>query len=161
MTWEVTVPECHRCQYDGKGDPHCLTCKGPPATNNKGRYVVSRDSGGGHRSEAEVASDTKRISVARTYNPAKELDYALEVIYAFVELTQVEFDLVRQLVGGATQSDIARAHGLTRQAISLAMRKLVKKHPVFGVLRSHALTRRTMTGVGMAESATHKNGTGK
>lgn len=143
------MPECHRCKFNGKGDPRCLTCKGPPEVNNKGRYVVSMDSAeSGRQSCGEVAATCKRIGTGRSFVPSPELDLALKVVYVFAELTPIEFDMVRLLFGGATQSDIARARGLTRQAISLAMRKLVKKHPVFGALRSHALTKRTIVGKG-------------
>jgi len=41
------MPECHRCKYDGCCDPHCLRCKGPPATNHKGQTFVSIDAGSG------------------------------------------------------------------------------------------------------------------
>lgn len=137
------MPECHRCPFDGKGDPRCLTCKGPPEVNNKGRNVVSRDSGNSRRSKAETESDTKRIPVARSYNPPIVFDYALEVVYAFSSLSVEEFVLVRMFLNGATQSQMARAQGVTRQAVSLAVKKLVQRHPVFGVLRDN-LTLRTI-----------------
>ena len=137
------MPECHRCRFNGLGDPRCLSCKGPPEVNHKGRNIVSRDSGNGRRSKAEVESDTKRIPVARSYTPPVVFEYALEVVYAFSSLSVEEFSLVRMFLNGATQSQMARAQGVTRQAVSLAVKKLVKKHQIFGVLREN-LTLRTM-----------------
>lgn len=38
------MPNCHKCQYNGKSNPICLTCPGPSETpNNHGHTHVSID----------------------------------------------------------------------------------------------------------------------
>lgn len=51
------MPECHRCDHDGRCDPRCLRCKGPPDSNHKGRTFISFDAGSGKLTRHECVSD--------------------------------------------------------------------------------------------------------
>lgn len=35
--------ECHRCPYNGKADPHCLSCKPSESLSKRGQTFVSID----------------------------------------------------------------------------------------------------------------------
>ncbi len=129
------MPECHKCPLDGKGDPRCLSCQGPPKVNHKGRSFVSVDSGEGEQSAAGVAMVMKGIRPKASYRPPEELEMALKAIYAMIELSPAEFVVVQAIMRGATQAEVSREFGLTRQAINSFIKLMVKRHPVFAFLR--------------------------
>ncbi len=70
--------------------------------------------------------------------PDSPLDLARKLAFVFTELTTEEFDLVRRLMRGENMADIGRTSGITRAAVSMRVRTLARKHPVFLFLRGNA-----------------------
>lgn len=129
------MPECHRCPYNGKGDPICLTCSGPPETNNKGRSHISMDAGEGAQTLGEVEAALARHGRESGEGEGYDGHDPAEVARAFMALSVEEFGLVRALLAGKTMTKIGRAEGVTKAAISARLKALVERHPVFGFLR--------------------------
>lgn len=132
------MPECHNCPYNGKGNPICLTCQGPPETNHKGRTHLSMDAGDGGQTmgEAEAALRPKKpFERAECREMTPEMAAARRVAYEFTSLSAEEFGLVQALMRGQSMAQAAREMGLTKAAVSARVRKLVERHPAFGFLR--------------------------
>lgn len=136
------MPECHNCPYNGKGNPICLTCPGPPETNHKGRTHLSMDAGEGGQTlgEVEAAMSRKKPferAECREAQPETEAETeaARRVAYEFTSLTAQEFGLAQALMRGQSMAQAARGLGLTKAAVSARVRKLVQKHPSFRFLR--------------------------
>lgn len=129
------MPECHKCPLNGKADIRCLECKGPPNVNHKGQNLVSIDATTQTQSAAEVAASLKRYEQPGTYRIAPELESARLLAFAFTEISSVEFSLVKRLMRGMSQSQIAREDGKTRAAVNSNLKALIARHPTFGFLR--------------------------
>lgn len=128
------MPECHRCQHNGTESEACLKCKGPPATNHKGRVFVSLDSGDNQQTGAEVEA-----SLAEAYQPpaCEEIalpdccaDTARRLLGTMLQLDDEELDLLRHRLAGGTLADFGGDVEITRQAAHARWRRMAQRHPV-------------------------------
>ena len=128
------MPECHKCEHDGKRSEACLTCRGAAETNHKGRSHVSIDAGGA-QTLGEVEAARAEIAARRFIRRGKVGTEAAEVVRVMLSLSVKDFALVKALLAGKSMADVAREDGKTRAAVSDRVRKLVGRHPVFKFLR--------------------------
>jgi hypothetical protein len=132
------MPECHKCPYNGTGNPICLSCAGPPDTNHRGRSHISIDAGDDAQTLGEVAASIQQMKEADQHDGHKEpagIDAARRVLHEFVTLADDDVRLVCSLMRGESMAAVAKREGLTRATISWRVKRLVAKHPVFSFLR--------------------------
>ena len=108
------MPECHKCEHNGNSDEACLKCKGPADTpHNDGVNIVSIEHacneyksliGQCSSDETSIIAELMRIWIRSTPTEREAIAY---------HITQPEL----------SYATIARRVGLTRAAISKAVRK--------------------------------------
>lgn len=131
------MPDCHLCCLNGHPTSHCLTCKGPsvkPA--NHGQRIVSLDT----MPESEIAK-LKVIPTSRSRD-SKFADF----MRLWLRMPVRSRDLLARAIVNQPRSNaaIARARGISRQAVSKHLIKLAMAHPELRTvlrLRMHATKR--------------------
>ena len=130
------MPDCHKCQFNEKPTKRCLTCKGPsvkPA--NHGQRIVSLDT----MPESEIA----KLKVIPT--SSRETKFA-DFMRLWLRMPTRSRDMLAQAIVSRPRSNaaIARASGVSRQAVSKHLIKLAAEHPELRTvlrLRMHATKR--------------------
>lgn len=110
------MPNCHRCQHDGKGHADCLACPGPSETpNNQGCTVVEWDA---VQNVIELATPD-----AEQVNPRHER--ILDFMRSWLRLAPATRDALamRLTQPELSQAEIGRRIGVTREATRKAIVK--------------------------------------
>lgn len=130
------MPDCHKCVFDGKANNRCILCKGPsknPA--NHGQRFVSLDT----MPESEI-SKLKVIPIS-----SRETKFA-DFMRLWLRMPARSRDMLARAIVSRPRSNaaIARASGISRQAVSKNLIKLAAEHPELRTvlrLRMHATKR--------------------
>ena len=101
------MPECHKCEWDGKQSKRCLKCKGPAETNHKGRSIVSLDAKDGR--EFDFALPVGSIS-----DPVRAV---ADTLRSLLQLDPVTQRLIMRMMLAPDQSLTCTA---TRMGLSLS-----------------------------------------
>lgn len=130
------MPECHRCEYNGTGNPICLKCKGPSNNQyNRGQVHVSLDVENRDQIEKRVFQPAECVEL--------ELgdccqDAVRRLLAVLVQLTDADVLLVLALMRSDTLTKHGRVNGLTRSAVCWRLKKLTEQHPELSFLRPRA-----------------------
>lgn len=140
------MAECHRCRWDGQpSSPEkeraCLACSLPEDyVNHKGKVFVSFESGPSVQTAAEVAAAKRAEEYAQgepDIDPLDESDPvvraamelgALRAIQFFMDMDTSELSLLMMAMAQPL-AETARQIKRTRQAVSIAFKKVVEKYP--------------------------------
>lgn len=132
----VKMPECHKCEYNGTGNPICLKCKGPSNNQyNRGQVHVSLDCE--NRDQIEK----------RVFQPAECVELKLDdccqdavtrLLAVLVQLSDDDVLLVLALMRSNTLTAHGRVNGLTRSAVCWRLKQLTEQHPELSFLRPRA-----------------------
>jgi len=119
---EFPMPDCHKCLISGHPNRHCLTCSGPSAKPaNHGQRIVSFDA----MPESEIAK--LRVIPASSSRDTKFADF----MRLWLRMPARSRDLLAKAIVSQPRSNaaIARARGISRQAVSKHLIKLAMAHP--------------------------------
>lgn len=127
------MPECHKCPHNGLGHADCLTCKGPPETNHKGRTFVSLDSGEDPQTAAAVEAATANVATGDDGSdialPPCCADAVRRLLGYLVALESADLSMVVSRVRGDTLADWGRSHGMSRQGAHRRWIAICRRHP--------------------------------
>ncbi len=146
--------ECHRCQYNGKADNHCLACidtlNNP---NNQGVSLVSFEALEKVRSIDDMVDKSSAfILQAKPWEVAimheevenKENGFLAvpmiieqacrKLLAVFSQLTDTEIRTVLDLNRNMTLEEVGKERGTSRQAVHERIKRIVKKHSEFSFL---------------------------
>lgn len=130
------MAECHKCRFNGLGNPICIRCPGPADTNHHGQTHISMDAGADAQTFGEVEASLRRVAQPEIARELPEIDAARRVLAEFMALSDPDLRLVRALMRGESMAAFGKTEGLTRAAVSWRVKQIAKKHPVFSFLRS-------------------------
>lgn len=161
------MPECHNCPHNGSPTDACLSCKGPPETNHKGKTWVSLDATEGERDDQSAAlveasllafgeapetdhddetqgadgSDAPRCGADM---PECCEDAARRALATVFGLSNEDLVLFAHRMRGGMLSAFGRDFGLTRQGAHQRWLSLMRRHPVLvGVVDGVAKAKET------------------
>jgi DNA-binding phage protein len=115
------MPDCHLCRLNGHPARRCIKCKGPSAKPaNHGQRIVSFDA----MPESEIAK-LKVIPAG-----SRETKFA-DFMRLWLRMPARSRDMLARAIVSQPRSNaaIARASGISRQAVSKNLIKLATEHP--------------------------------
>jgi len=112
---------CHKCEFDGKKDNHCLKCKWGCQPSRGGQSIISLDAllDGGWQIEQirqEVEQEPEESLTAMRQSMADFLSIVLR-------LPSEQRDILCSRFCGESWAAIGRIHGCTPQAVMQACRR--------------------------------------
>ena len=134
------MPECHKCQHDGKGRRACLTCPGPSdAPNHKGRSHISIDAITGEN----MRSVESMMPAPTTQEPEPEHPASAAVRW-IAHLPPQDTAVLQAAIKtpDASIREIGRQTGYSTRKVAVAMRRIVASVPVEGSAALRGLFRR-------------------
>ena len=157
------MPECHKCRWNAEPPTDektaaCLACRPSESLTNKGRYIVSIDSGEKAQTAAEVAASLQAARAeadADADEEAEPLDECCRrtafAVFDFLSaLNEREIKVLIEVAHGARLADIGRAgiiqltngetRPITRAAISAVWRRMVRKIPELDAVLKGGIT---------------------
>lgn len=131
---------CHGCPMDGLGLPVCwAACPGPRTDfSADGQSVVCLGAMAGQEGaaafvEANTAYDARLARLPRadyvTGLPPETETALLKLLRIFADMTERQVLLVHAMLNGKSQSGAARRGGVSKQAASMAVIRLMARHP--------------------------------
>lgn len=115
------MPDCHNCKYNGHPTRRCLSCRGPSAKpENPGQHLVPLDS--------VAESDLCALPLDSQNYPETQLK---EFMRQWLRMPANSRDLLAQVIvsNKRAAATVARARGISRQAVSKSLRKIAMAHP--------------------------------
>ena len=130
------MPDCHNCDFTGHPTIKCLSCRGPSdKPQNQGQNLVPIDS----LSESELA----KLHIRPPSSRENKFEDFMRLWLRMPARSRDQF--ARAIVSQPrSNAAIARARGISRQAVSKNLIKIVMAHPELRTvlrLRMHAAKR--------------------
>ena len=138
--WHGRARSCHGCPMDGKGLPVCFAgCPGPRTDfSTDGQSMVCLGAMAGQEGadafvSARMSYDARLVRLPRAdyvtgLSPETETAL-LKLLRIFADMTERQVLVVHAMLNGKRQSGAARHGGISKQAVSKTVIKLMKRHP--------------------------------
>ena len=132
---------CHSCPWQGRGLPVCITCPGPADDSNAGISYVHIDAAEAGMEMIErqriggdgMADEAERGAATVTATLSPEVENALRVVLGDLsQLERTDRDVFFGIWNGRTLTEIADEAGISKQAVSVRVNRMCRRHPKLG-----------------------------